>query len=324
MDIEITYNPYITKTEISIDGTRVDGEYGALFPVRNFPMQCWLSKNGSWPGGAATIAAVARGSAFKLRFLGRNEDYADFYKGITSYQWGHSQLQDITHEVRFATDDISARVDEICSTIVRTWDKPYIGTQSKKDNRIISTICENVSCIKNADEVLVLQSDNLIGQRDVVKENNQLCLVPCSKSNSCEAVRFVDACRSMKRCAESIVFFEQVNGEKSFFGIDSDRQIEELSSEQVELLRVKYGCPYRVFLRLSAARTVSQGYGEIVSSETALRKELSIMKQSSAEGDLPDDTDDSDYERILSCAKWIKENKERIAVLQSLIAKVWG
>lgn len=324
MDIEITYNPYITKTEISIDGTRVDGEFGALFPVRNFPMQCWLGKNGSWPGCAATLAAVARGRKFSLQFYGRTEDYADFHKQMSAYQWNRNQLQAIMHEGRFETEVTADRVNKICDKIEKVWRTPYKGSGSNHANKVIVSINKYMEQIRSVAHYIELTDSNLYSQREFVKSNNWLCVIPYNHDND-EAVRFADSCRSMRRCAESIVFYEERDGGRTYFAIDAEREKVEMSEAEFHRLWDKYGRPFELGTKIANADLLLRKFLEIASSEENLKKELSMMKQcmmkqSVIEGD---DTDDAEYERLLDCTKWIRANKEEIMAIESLIANVW-
>lgn len=98
MKVEIRYNPAKVSTRVVINGVenKEDDVYDLIFPVKNYPMQSWLYKNGSWTGIAKNFSDIARGDDLLMVFTGRTIDYEDFRTAIYSYNW--FQKVDIIHE----------------------------------------------------------------------------------------------------------------------------------------------------------------------------------------------------------------------------------
>ncbi len=317
MEIAITYNPYIPKTEISIDGVNIEGEYGALFPVRNLPLQCWLGKNGSWPGCAETLAAIVRGSKFRIRFSGRKTDFDDFHQRISEYKWNEEQLQEIGLEECFEASITEKRVIKISNLILNTWNKPYRGIGVQRDKLLISAVYDNLKEMKGATDCIEMNSTDYSSLRDRIKQNNWLCIITYESKDLGDAIRLMSTCHSMKRCSESIVFMEIRNGKPLYFTIDYAQQRKAISDQEMSFLRRKYGYPYKVNTIINHAALIIQNLVDICGLEIEVKEELEMLK-------LSDDVDDSEYNRVADCARWIRLNKDRIQEAETLIASIWG
>lgn len=86
MKTEIYYDPVKPETRVSIDGAWVskDNIYGFLFPVRNYLLQTWLEKCGSWQGLKRQLTDFARGDKIELIFTGRETDFNDLKASVGS------------------------------------------------------------------------------------------------------------------------------------------------------------------------------------------------------------------------------------------------
>ena len=48
--VQITYNPYLVKTEILINGKIIEDKFSPLMYVNNKRLQEWIEPKGSWQG----------------------------------------------------------------------------------------------------------------------------------------------------------------------------------------------------------------------------------------------------------------------------------
>ncbi len=89
MRIDIGYDPAAVHTDAAINGIVSDNKdiYSFIFPVKDYPLQCWIYKNGSWKGIAKYISDIARGDDLEIVFQGRELDFKDFKKIIDEYPW---------------------------------------------------------------------------------------------------------------------------------------------------------------------------------------------------------------------------------------------
>ena len=89
MRIDIKYDPATVHTEATINGIVNDKKdiYSFIFPVKDYPLQCWIHKNGSWKGITKYINDIARGDDLEVVFQGRKVDFEDFKGVIEEYSW---------------------------------------------------------------------------------------------------------------------------------------------------------------------------------------------------------------------------------------------
>lgn len=89
MKIEIKYNPATVFTSAAINGVlnNENDIYNFIFPVKNYPLECWINKNGSWAGIARNISDISRGDDLNIVFTGRKVDFEDFKSAIDNYEW---------------------------------------------------------------------------------------------------------------------------------------------------------------------------------------------------------------------------------------------
>ncbi len=86
VNININYDPVKPETCVSINGALVstDNIYGFLYPVRNYLLQTWLEKFGSWQGLKYQLTDFARGDRIRLIFTGRETDFNDLKASVGS------------------------------------------------------------------------------------------------------------------------------------------------------------------------------------------------------------------------------------------------
>ncbi len=89
MRIDIRYDPATIHTQAAINGVVSDKKdiYSFIFPVKDYPLQCWIYKNGSWRGIAKYMKDIARGEDLEIVFEGRNLDFVDFKSVIEGDFW---------------------------------------------------------------------------------------------------------------------------------------------------------------------------------------------------------------------------------------------
>ena len=211
MKIEIIYNPYLIQTDVMIDGKPVDDAYSALFPVRNYPLQSWLDKNGSWAGCGATFAAIARGEKLSILFHGRQEDFDDFQERIYAYPWEKEQIEAIQYEPAFQYKTIRGALDNIFE-LLKTLDS-YHGDGSHRDESLIKRV--NLARRKwdEARDIVEINNPLETDQKELLKNDNNLCVMECEKTALETRYKTLDYfCRGMRRCPESLVFSESDEG----------------------------------------------------------------------------------------------------------------
>jgi hypothetical protein len=89
MKVEIRYNPAAVNTDAAINEVKNDENdiYSFIFPVKNYPLQCWINKNSSWAGISKSISDISRGDDLNIVFDGRRVDFLDFKYAIDNYEW---------------------------------------------------------------------------------------------------------------------------------------------------------------------------------------------------------------------------------------------
>jgi hypothetical protein len=89
MRIDIRYDPATIHTEATINGIVSDKKdiYSFIFPVKDYPLQCWIYKNGSWKGITKYMKDIARGEDLEIVFHGRKLDFTDFKSVIDEDSW---------------------------------------------------------------------------------------------------------------------------------------------------------------------------------------------------------------------------------------------
>lgn len=110
MEIELRYDAAAQETDIKIDGIPVNKNdvYGFLRPVRNFPIQSWLSPIGSWNGLEQQITDLARGEKTEIKFYGRKCDCEDLCKCLE----GNKMIS-----IEFAEWDTAAIYDKLSADL---------------------------------------------------------------------------------------------------------------------------------------------------------------------------------------------------------------
>ncbi|MCD8151277.1 MAG: dynamin family protein [Clostridiales bacterium] len=75
--VEITYNPYVVKTDIIINGRKPDDSFSPLMYVMNKRLQEWIEPKGSWEGIFSTLRNSTGDSDLELVFTGTFGDFED-------------------------------------------------------------------------------------------------------------------------------------------------------------------------------------------------------------------------------------------------------
>ena len=322
MKIEIIYNPYLIQTDVMIDGKPVDDAYSALFPVRNYPLQSWLDKNGSWAGCGATFAAIARGEKLSILFHGRQEDFDDFQERIYAYPWEKEQIEAIQYEPAFQYKTIRGALDNIFE-LLKTLDS-YHGDGSHRDESLIKRV--NLARRKwdEARDIVEINNPLETDQKELLKNDNNLCVMECEKTALETRYKTLDYfCRGMRRCPESLVFSESDEGgvhSRRYFNLTSDYQKKYLSESDFSLLRRKYGAPYQIRLRLEAIRDIMDSFRAVISMREQFQKELREMKAEIMDGV---ELSDGEYERTAACIQWIRKNEPVIEQVDALLNNLW-
>lgn len=77
--VQITYNPYLVKTEILINGKIIEDKFSPLMYVNNKRLQEWIEPKGSWQGIYKALRDSTGESQIHIDFIGTFGDFDDLY-----------------------------------------------------------------------------------------------------------------------------------------------------------------------------------------------------------------------------------------------------
>ena len=75
--VQISYNPYTVKTEVSINGKAIEDKFSPLMYVYNKRLQEWIEPKGSWVGIFKALRTGTGDSKIEIEFTGTFNDFED-------------------------------------------------------------------------------------------------------------------------------------------------------------------------------------------------------------------------------------------------------
>ena len=77
--VQISYNPYLVKTEILINEKAIEDKFSPLMYVNNKRLQEWIEPKGSWPGIFTALRESTGESQIHIDFIGTFGDFDDLF-----------------------------------------------------------------------------------------------------------------------------------------------------------------------------------------------------------------------------------------------------
>lgn len=85
MRVDIVYNPYLVKTDISINGKTVEDSKSPLTYIKEKRLQEWIEPKGSWQGFFQTLRSNLGDRSVEINFHGTNGDFDDLKYASNKY-----------------------------------------------------------------------------------------------------------------------------------------------------------------------------------------------------------------------------------------------
>jgi hypothetical protein len=318
MKIEIKYNPSAVYTSAVINGVlnKENDMYNFIFPVKKYPLQCWINKNGSWAGIASNIRDISRGDDLNIIFTGRKIDYEDFKGAIDNYGWiqkvdvsfiervsDYERLLKLLHEA-------SVKLEKINFSDCSTWDIIKRCEALKKSFMEKKTFVKE---IYNKNELAAIIPE--LGYTYVVHDTALEAFSDFEKLLRLPA--------SMLVPADSIICIfkakDKMENFKSYASALNSQIRFSLKEEETQKIYKKYSEPAKVQYIFDIFEEI---YGSLKKLQTEEDLNDRLVKLNMNAKAFDDDTFEKKREELIGGKKWIKENKDNISSFIEAMKKV--
>lgn len=291
MDVEIDYNPYIPRTSLKINGNPSDNIYGALFPVRRYVMQTWLSKNGAWRGLGKALGDIARERRFTLIFRGRNMDYGDVVHALGGID------AELVHIPAYESREEKSFIDETVRKLSLLEAYPNREIAEKAKAILGSRPEAGTGRVFGAGE-----ADSL---REALKTSRGLVMI--------EADFFSELEKTIQKClygsfirpagSVAVIAGHRAEAEKYAYAREYGINVMCCGDGAIEALREKYSVPEVIGKEYQMLRHLAELIGELFERREALRRRNRLIRDSDSE------SSDKEYAGNADEIRWIQRNE---------------
>lgn len=318
MKIEIKYNPAAVYTNAAINGVlnNENDIYNFLFPVKNYPFQCWLNKNGSWAGIARNIKDISRGDDLDIIFTGRKIDFEDLKAAIDNYEWAQKvQVSFVEQKSDYGKllellQEAFEQVKKINFNEHITWDI------LKKCDALKKSFMEKKTFVKEIYNVKELAG--------IIPEQGYTYVVHDTSLESFDDFeKLLRLPSSMLVPADSIICIfkekEKMENFKSYASALDSQIIFSLSRDSIEKIYNKYSEPVEVQYVFDTLQKIYNNLNKLQSEEDINDRIIKLNMNVNAYND---DSFEAKREELIGEKKWLKENKNNITSFIEAIKKV--
>lgn len=317
MKIEIKYNPAAIYTSAAINGVlnKENDIYNFIFPVKSYPLQCWINKHGSWAGIARNISDISRGDDLNIVFTGRKIDFDDFKLAIDNYGW----IQKVDVDYIEQISDYSKLLE-------------LLQKAAEQIQKISFNVCMTLDIIKKCDALKKSFMEEKTFVKEIHNVNELTATMPeqgytyvvydTALESFDDFEKLLRLPASMLVPADSIICIfneiEKMENFKSYAYALNSSIVFSINKENIDRIYKKYSEPVKAQYVFDILEKIHNNLNKLQSEQDINDR---IMKLNMNINAFNDDAFEEKREELISEKKWLKENNNNITSFIEIMKK---